>query len=532
MKNAINLSVLVWANKARKSPEGLLPLYARITYLGKRAEISLNLKVDPKRWNANMGLMKDNSSESKKLNAEIGSIRKELEKVYDILTHSGTFVSAEAIKSKYLGEEKSQRKLLEVFTEHNQKLKELIGKGVVKGTHTKYETIRSKVTAFIKDKYKVNDLYLDALQYSFITNFEHYLKAEQNISHNVVMSYIKRVKRIVRIAFQNKWINHNPFDGFVCTTKKTVRTELEANELITIEEKVFETDRLKEVADCYLFSCYTGYAFVDASKLSSKNIVKGTDGELWIKTDRTKSKIEANVPLIPKALSIIEKYKNHPSCVFHNRLLPMRSNQKMNEYLKEIAGVCGINKNLTTHTARHTFATTVTLENGVPMESVSKMLGHTKITTTQIYSRVKEKKVSADMKILRAKVDSTNPVKNALAYNSQIPSNEFIKIALSDTKYQIAPIIREFKKFEGTMIMLSWISYQKYLEYRRAFKSYDHFVENGNVANLLLYIIGDESIDTELEVLLNNSIYFLEKNAAVKLSHRIIDDGFEEWITI
>jgi site-specific recombinase XerD len=222
------------------------------------------------------------------------------------------------------------------------------------------------------------------------------------------MSYIKRVKRIVNIAVDNKWLAASPFKEFVCTSKKTTRTELEEQELKALREKRFTVSRLTEVRDCYLFSCYTGYAFVDAYKLTSHNIVTGNDGEVWIVTDRTKSKIDASVPLLPQAAEIIEKYKDHPYCVINNRLLPMKSNQKMNAYLKEIAGLCGIEKNLTTHTARHTFATTVTLENGVPIETVSKMLGHTKITTTQIYARVKRKKISQDMKILKEKLSGSS----------------------------------------------------------------------------------------------------------------------------
>jgi len=297
--------------------------------------------------------------------------------------------------------------LLEVFDEHNRQMAELVGKQIVKATSVKYETIRSKVSEYIIFKFNKKDILLDKLEYSFITGFEHYLKANQSISHNVVMSYIKRVKRIVNIAVDNKWIAVNPFKKFVCTTKKTSRTELEEGELHILQEKKFAVSRLEEVKDCYLFSCYTGYAFVDAYKLTRGNIVTGIDGEIWIVTDRTKSKIEASVPLLPQAIAIIEKYKDHPVCVSENRLLPMKSNQKMNAYLKEIAALCGIEKNLTTHTARHTFATTITLQNDVPIETVSKMLGHTKITTTQIYARVKRKKISQDMKMLRSRLSAT-----------------------------------------------------------------------------------------------------------------------------
>lgn len=404
MKTSNNLSVLIWANKSKANSSGLCPLYARITYLGKRAEISLTLKVDPDKWDPKIGFVKGNNPDAKRINSEIVNIKTAVIQAHDELKRVDEFITAEKIKSKYMGEEKTQRMLLEVFDEHNTKLEELIGKGIVKATHTKYVTIRDKVSDFIAFKFKRTDVYLETLSYSFITDFEHYLKVKQHISHNVVMSYIKRVKRIVVLSVNNRWLSHNPFAAFVCTTKKVERTELEEEELQVLENKKFKIPRLEEVKDCYLFSCYTGYAFVDAQKLEPGHLVKGTDGELWINTERTKSKIEANVPLLQKALSIINKYKNHPQCLATNRLLPMKSNQKMNAYLKEIADLCGLEKNLTTHTARHTFATTVTLENDVPIESVSKMLGHTKITTTQLYARVKEKKVSRDMKTLKRKL--------------------------------------------------------------------------------------------------------------------------------
>jgi integrase len=408
MKTSNNLSILIWANKSKANSAGLVPLYARITYLGKRSEISLTLKVDPNKWDPKIGFVKGNSPDAKRTNTEIVNIKNAINQAQDDLKRIDEFITADRVKLKYLGEEKSQRMLLEVFDEHNNNLEELIGKGIVKATHTKYVTIRDKVSNFIAYKFKKNDLYLETLTYSFITDFEHYLKVKQNISHNVVMSYIKRVKRIITLSVNNRWLSHNPFAGFVCTTKKIERTELEDYELQILENKTFTIQRIEEVKDCYLFSCYTGYAFVDAEKLGPEHIVRGKDGELWINTDRTKSKIEANVPLLPKAIAIINKYKNHPECIAINRLLPMKSNQKMNAYLKEIADLCGIQKKLTTHTARHTFATTVTLENDVPIESVSKMLGHTKITTTQLYARVKEKKVSRDMKKLKSKMTNSN----------------------------------------------------------------------------------------------------------------------------
>lgn len=179
---------------------------------------------------------------------------------------------------------------------------------------------------------------------------------------------------------------------------------MSAEELEAIENKEFKIARLAEIRDIFVFSCYTGLAYADVWKLTPEQITIGIDGEKWIHTYRTKTKVRSNVPLLPNAIEILEKYKKHPECVYSGRLLPVRSNQKMNAYLKEVADLCGINKELTFHIARHTFATTVTLTNNVPIESVSSMLGHKSIKTTQIYAKVVEKKVGADMQTLKAKM--------------------------------------------------------------------------------------------------------------------------------
>ncbi|MBD1385414.1 site-specific integrase [Mucilaginibacter rigui] len=405
MKNSNSFSILIWANKAKSDVNGLMPLYARVTVMGKRAEISLKKKVNPAKWDAKTGYMKGNGNEVRTVNNHIHQVSEEIFQIYSELQKNSEYISAEEIKNKYTGVPAERRSLLLVFDEHNNDIQKLVGKDYVKATLTKYKTIRSKVAEYILQKYGKSDIYLDTLEYSFVTGFEKYLKIEAGIDHNTTMAYIKRLKRIISLAVHNNWIAYNPFSAFKCTTRKVTREELNPDELETLTNKQFAIKRLEEVRDCFLFSCYTGYAFVDASKLTAANIVIGNDGEMWMRTNRTKTDIAANVPLLPRAIAIINKYKEHDECMISGRILPMKSNQKMNAYLKEIADLCGIKKNLTTHMARHTFATTVTLGNGVPIESVSKMLGHTKITTTQIYARVREQKLSADMRQLRNKLN-------------------------------------------------------------------------------------------------------------------------------
>lgn len=404
MKNSNSFSILVWANKAKTDNNGQIPLYARVTVIGKRAEISLKKKVNPKKWDAKSGFMKGSGDDVRTVNNYINQVTNEIFKIYGDLQSKDEVITADEIKNKFTGQAVERRMLLEVFDEHNKDIESLVGKDYVKATFTKYKTIRGKVAEFINHKYGKQDIYLETLEYAFITGFEKYLKIQACIDHNTAMSYIKRLKRIVNISVSNQWISYNPFAAFKCTSRKVVREELTEDELQRLAEKEFKVKRLEEVRDCFLFSCYTGYAFVDAYKLSNENIVKAKGGELWINTSRTKTEITANVPLLPQAIAIINKYRTHEACIVSNQLLPMKSNQKMNAYLKEIADLCNINKNLTTHMARHTFATTVTLGNDVPIESVSKMLGHTKIATTQIYARIKEKKVGRDMKDLMLKL--------------------------------------------------------------------------------------------------------------------------------
>lgn len=401
MKTTQRFSVLIWADKRKTDAAGLVPLYARITYLGKRAEISLKRRVHPAKWDAQAGFLKGTSPEARRVNADINDTLDEIDKAFKFLKRTDEFITAEKIKLQYSGEEPDRKMLLEVFDQHNADLAKLVGKDFVKATLTKYNTVRSRVSGFIKHRFQKDDVYLDQIDFAFVSGFEMYLKTECVIEHNTAMRYIKNLKKIINLAVNNKWLIHNPFNAFKCTYRKVNRAVLEWEEIELLASHEFKVKRLEEVRDTFLFCCFTGYAFVDVEKLTPQNIVSGKDKVQWIKTTRTKTEIEANVPLIPQAIEIVNKYEGHLCRDVDSKLLPVKSNQKMNAYLKEIADIAGINKNLTTHIARHTFATTVTLDNDVPLESVSKMLGHTKLTTTQIYAKTKDRKVNRDMAALK-----------------------------------------------------------------------------------------------------------------------------------
>ena len=298
---------------------------------------------------------------------------------------------------------KIKKMLLEIFQEHNDEVESLIGKGFSPGTAERYRTCKKHVTEYIRKKYKKNDIPVQDVDHKFITGFEYYLKMTRKCAHNSAIKYITNFKKIIRIAYANDWIDKDPFVNWKGKLKIVEREFLTEGEIQRIIDLKFKIKRLDQVRDIFVFCCFTGLAYADVKKLTNADIVIGSDGEKWIKTRRTKTDTRSNIPILPIALAIIEKYEDDELLKEKDLVLPVLSNQKMNSYIKEIADCCGIVKNLTFHLARHTFATTVTLTNGVPIESVSKMLGHTNLRTTQHYAKILDMKVGKDMAVLRNK---------------------------------------------------------------------------------------------------------------------------------
>lgn len=408
MKTPQTFSILIWANKGRMI-KGQIPLYARVTVDGKRSEISLKKRVDASKWDPENGVMTGTSEDVKIINSHITHVKSELFKIYTQMQMLDEFITAEGIKRSYTGEKQEKRAILQVFDYHNEQMEKIVGIDVTKPTLIKFKTIRLKLSKFILHQYKRSDFYLEELSYQFLSNFEFYLKTVEKIGHNTTMKYVQNLKKIVHLAVKNDWLTKDPFSNFKCSFRKVERDVLTIQELEKIEKKKFKVTRLDIVKDLFIFSCYTGLAYIDVMQLSPENLNIGIDGELWIFTHRHKTNERVRIPLLDKAKAIIEKYKKNPVVLNSGGLLPRLSNQKLNSYLKEIADLCEIDKNLTFHLARHTFATTVTLANGVPIETVSKLLGHSSIKTTQIYAKVIEKKVSEDMNVLKSKL---NPVVN------------------------------------------------------------------------------------------------------------------------
>lgn len=378
-----------------------MPIWVRVTVDGKRVELSTGKKIQPDQWNINAGRIKGNSEEARIINRHLNNIYLKLEKIYDQLVEKDQYISAQTIKSIFLGENTKQHCLLELFKYHNEQIKAQLGQGYSAGTLERYETTYKHTREFIKHHYKRDEYMLNELKYDFITEFEFYLKSVKKIGHNTTMKYLRNFKKIVLIAVKNEWILRDPFSRYQMSMKEVKKDYLTKDELSTLYTKEIEVERLVHVRDIFLFCCYTGLAYADVKKLSPDNISKGLDGEYWLFVDRTKTGSSSNVPLLPVALEMVKKYEDHPATVNSGKLLPVLSNQKTNAYLKELATLCKINKNITFHMARHTFATTVTLSNGVSIETVGNMLGHKNLKTTQIYAKVVQEKVSQDMKKLK-----------------------------------------------------------------------------------------------------------------------------------
>ncbi|WP_317164438.1 site-specific integrase [Oceanihabitans sp. IOP_32] len=326
-------------------------------------------------------------------------------------------ITAQAVKARNLGEDDDNRSIMNIINYHNEDME-----GKLKwGAQKNYFTTQRYISKFLQKSYRTTDKYLQELDYDFIIKFEKYLRNyipedhQKPMGNNTVMKHIERFRKLINLSHKLGWIERDSFINFKSNFIKKERGFLSLEELQAIENKEFGIPRLELVKDLFVFSCYTSLSYIDVIHLTADNICVGIDGELWNYYKREKTTKPIRIPLLPKALQIIEKYKSNRKSISQGSIFPKISNQKLNSYLKEIADVCGNKKNITFHIARHTFATTITLSNGMPIETVSKLLGHSRISTTQIYAKVIERKVSDDMQKLRAQFNEmeNEPVSKA-----------------------------------------------------------------------------------------------------------------------
>jgi site-specific recombinase XerD len=389
--------------KSKSRTDGKCPVYVRCTMNNQRFECSAGIFIHPDLWNANKQQISGKSEEIKILNNRLAKFNARIQDIYNQLESNGDTFSVIEVKNKLFGVS-DEKGVLEILDHLIKGIELRVGNDYSGGTLKHYKTTRERIKEFLKKQFGRNDLPLSLVDCNFLNSFDIYLKADLWLKPNTALTYHKHLKKVLNTALAMNQISINPYGSFKVTRNETHRDYLTNQELGKIKNKDVSTLRMEIIRDVFVFACYTGLGYAELSKLNKFHIHQADDGGRWIIIDRDKTDIRCRIPLLPQANTILQKYENFPLCKNKGKLLPVHSNQKMNEYLKELATISGIQKNLSMHVARHTFATSVTLSNGVPIETVSKMLGHTSIKTTQIYARIVDTKISADMKNLELKL--------------------------------------------------------------------------------------------------------------------------------
>jgi len=370
-----------------------------MTYQKKRKIFSTGLFINPEYWSSSQQEAKPPNAENNIINTQLSLINQKISEAFLVLQVLPNEFDVDDVYKKFKGEDvKTEITILGACDLHNEKMKKLVGVDLNQLSWSRYVESRGKVSEFIKSKYKKSDLKLEQLDLKFIKNLEYYWKTEKKLRQATIYRNMQRVIKMIQFAIDENYLQKNPFSLYKNKKYKGVIVYLTDVELKKLMNHNFAQIRLQQIKDMFIFCCYTGLAYQEMASLRAHHITKGFDGNLWINMIRQKTKQPIAIPLLPQAEVILDKHKGEGS----DMVLPSISNQKFNSYLKEIAELVGIEKKLTHHIARKTFATTVLLLNGVPMEVVSELLGHSKITVTQEhYAKVVKSKVSEEVNKLK-----------------------------------------------------------------------------------------------------------------------------------
>ena len=390
-------SILFLVRKARQGKNGEAPISMRITINGRFTEMSTLRKVPVSQWNQSRCCATGKGPVAAEINRHLDNLHSRTSEAHQTFLAEDGYVERLTIKEFLMGRHYRNRLFFEVFEEHNAKMHTLIGKEYDRTTYHRYMLCLRNLREMMATKTKAADFPIKNLNHELVRSFEHFLKTKKRVSQNTMIRYMKCLKKVVNLAIANGWITANPFAGIKFSEKKVVKDFLTIEEVNTIRNRVFDIERLNIVKDIFIFCCYTGLDFIDVYNLRPEHITEDAQGRKWIHKQRQKTEVEFFVPLLEYPLQLIEKYRNHPLCQKNKAVFPVYANQKMNSYLKDIADFCGIKKHLTMHTARYTFATTITLANDVKLENVSKMLGHTNTRMTQQYARVMNETLAREM---------------------------------------------------------------------------------------------------------------------------------------
>lgn len=388
------LNISFWVRKNRINKKGLSPLVVRLSLKGQRLDFQPNILVNSKLWDNNKQKLKTKDAEAKVVNDSLELIKLKLWDIYHQLISAGE-INLYDILDNYHTRGNNTKKLIELTKKHNEDFKLRLDVDRSLSTYEKYIFTLQKLQSYIKVRYKTSDIPISYIDKIWMENFYLFLRKEENNEHNTAAKYVKNLKHILTYGVDISWIDQNPAEGYICSYKETEQVILGPEELNRIENKRFQIPRLETARKLFIFQCYTGLSYTDMAKLEKNNLEQGPDGKLWLNVRRSKTDTVVRYPILTQAAKILEELTINPDT---EKLFPQTiSNQKMNSYLKEIADLCNINKNLTTHVGRRTMASTVLLSNGVPIETISRILGHLKITTTMQYAKVGDQMVSKDM---------------------------------------------------------------------------------------------------------------------------------------
>lgn len=399
----LNLAFIVSKTRIRK--DGKAPVFCRLTYSDKRKQFTTSLFVRPKTWNSSFQELEVIDDDSNYINAQLTLIKNQINQGFLYLQVINSAFTVDDIYNLYVGKPiVKEFKLIKIYDNYLLRIEKLIGKDIQLVTYSKYKESLVHLKSFVKWKFKKSDIQISELKYSFIVDYEYFLKAEKNLQVSTLNKVIQRFRKVVSYAISQNHIDKDPFYGYKAKRVKKEIIFLDKEQLRCLEDKNFDILRLQQIKDMFVFCCYTGLGFKEMINLEYSDIIVRFDSNEWLKIERNKTNKNYYVPLLPQAKVIIDKYQNNSKFV-----LPQISNPKFNAYLKEIATIVGIEFNLTHHIARKTFATTVLLINDISMEVVSELLGHSKLSTTQEhYAKVVQSKVSEQMNILSKKLNFNN----------------------------------------------------------------------------------------------------------------------------
>lgn len=399
-----SLKIKVWLFASKKNANNEAPIYYKLSLETSETLISSGILIKPEMWDEKSGRVKPRLKASQKINKELDLNKEKFKEIYLDLREKGVRFSVQDIKMIYSGTDPTNKSLLWVINYHNTQMVSELGKTYTQSTCNGYKYFKQKIEGFLASQKKPVGFPIKDVDFQFITEFENYLKVEKHNQQNTVNKTLTMFKKIINLSLSMEWVTKNPFHSYKCKPVVLHRTYLAKDELATFETTLPPNPFIEITKDCCLLQVYTGAAYLDLKAFTINNIVVGTDGEKWIVYFRRKTKIRAALPILPQAMSIINKYENHPCRTNEGRLIPVMTNQKMNKGIKTLMRLCKIEKNITSHSFRRTFATTVALSNGVSIETISKILGHSTTKITHQYAVVTDLKVSQEMEKLKGTI--------------------------------------------------------------------------------------------------------------------------------